>query len=88
MAKTPKQAEAGATAPADAAAEQARRGPRIRVRSVSQQGRRRAGFAFGKEPVVILVSELTEDQAEAIATDPQLVVELHEGDPEPEGLAD
>jgi len=80
MARTPK-AEAGATAPADAAAEQAAAvGARVRVRTVSQQPRRRAGIAFGAEPVVLVVADLSDEQVAAIIDDPLLISELHEGD--------
>ena len=38
----------------------------------SRQGFRRAGYAFGREPRVIPLAELTPEQVEAITADPVL----------------
>ncbi|WP_454280523.1 hypothetical protein [Sphingomonas sp. Marseille-Q8236] len=46
------------------------------------QGRRRAGFAFGPEPRHFLSTQLTPEQAEAIAGDPMLAVGVRELDEE------
>ncbi len=51
----------------------------IAVRSVSKRGRRRAGFRFGPEPTLLGPGDLTEEQAMAIAGDPELVVEMLDG---------
>lgn len=41
-----------------------------------KKGRRRAGRAFGREPVLIPMEELTEDELTALMADPALTVEL------------
>lgn len=46
---------------------------KVTVRSVSASGRRRAGQAFGPEPVELNVSEATLEQLQG---DPQLLVEV------------
>lgn len=46
------------------------------VRAKSERGRRRAGFAFVREPTVILLSDLSAAQCAAIKADPELIVEL------------
>lgn len=45
------------------------------IKSVSEQGRRRAGFQFTREPYGIALSALTEDQIVALKADPMLIVE-------------
>jgi hypothetical protein len=42
------------------------------VAARTDRGRRRAGFAFGREETVIPFSDLTDEQRDAIAFDPQL----------------
>lgn len=49
-------------------------GKTISVRSVSKHGRRRAGRAFGPEPVEVALAELSPRELDAILTDPALVV--------------
>ncbi|QPT09711.1 hypothetical protein [Sphingomonas paucimobilis] len=60
--------------------------PRAKVTVVTVvgpvQGRRRAGFAFGPEPRHFLATQLTPEQAEAIAADPMLAVGVRELDEE------
>ena len=46
----------------------------IAVRSASDRGRWRAGLQFGPEPRVLLLSDLTESQVEALRGDPQLAI--------------
>lgn len=41
-----------------------------------RKGRRRAGYAFGAEPVVLPFKELSEEQAEALRSDPLLMIEI------------
>jgi hypothetical protein len=41
-----------------------------------RRGRRRAGYAFGAEPVVLPFKELSEEQAEALRSDPLLMIEV------------
>ncbi|WP_126977465.1 HI1506-related protein [Frigidibacter oleivorans] len=41
-----------------------------------KKGRRRAGRAFGREPVLIPMDDLTEDELEALSADPALTVEF------------
>lgn len=48
----------------------------IRVRSVSDRGRRRAGFGFSPTPQRIEVDELTTEELIALVQDPQLVVTI------------
>lgn len=47
----------------------------LRVRSVSNAGRRRAGMAFGPEATPLFADELGEEQIKQLLGDPQLVVE-------------
>lgn len=51
---------------------------KISVRTTHGKPRRRAGLAFGKEPVVIETKTLTEDQLQAIKDDKRLLVEVEE----------
>ena len=44
-----------------------------------KKGRRRAGRAFGPQPVEIALGELTGDAFDAIVNDPELHVEIIEG---------
>ncbi|MCT4576883.1 hypothetical protein [Donghicola sp.] len=44
-----------------------------------RKGRWRAGLKFGPEPVRIPVSELTDEEVEAISGDPKLTVEVEDG---------
>ncbi len=44
------------------------------VHITSHAPRRRAGFLFGPEPTIIVVAELSKDQAEALIGDPQLTI--------------
>lgn len=39
-----------------------------------EKGRRRAGFQFGREPTFLVVDDLTEAQAELLASDPLLII--------------
>lgn len=55
------------TAPADP-------GAVISVRSISKLGRRRAGRAFGPEPVEIALADLSPRALDAILNDPALTV--------------
>ena len=69
-------ADTPAATPAPAAAPPAARKPDdglldVKVASASPQGRRRAGFGFGPEPVALRVSEEVLAQLEG---DPQLIV--------------
>lgn len=49
--------------------------PAVSVRTKSGKPRRRAGIAFGREPVVLTAADITREQAEAIGADPELAVE-------------
>lgn len=46
----------------------------VQVRSKRPGGRRRAGMAFGPEPVDLDLSQLSLRQVEAIASDPELII--------------
>lgn len=46
-----------------------------------RDGFRRAGYSFGKQPTVIPVSDLSEEQMEAIANEPMLSVRMVRVDP-------
>jgi hypothetical protein len=48
--------------------------PAIAVSTAAPGGRRRAGFAFGPEPTILPIAELSPGQVEAIAADPMLSV--------------
>jgi hypothetical protein len=50
-------------------------GPFVSVRSRRPQGRRRAGITFGSSPVEVDLSQLSPLQVDALATDPDLVVD-------------
>lgn len=62
--------------------------PRFVVTITAPAGpRRRAGFAFGKEPVHLTADEFDAKTEKALAEDPQLVIRPYR-EPEPEALAD
>lgn len=74
MAKT--KSEAGEETKAEA--------PRFVVTITAPAGpRRRAGFAFGKEPVHLTAEDLDKEKEKALAEDPQLVIRPYR-EPEPE----
>lgn len=50
-------------------------------------GRRRAGFAFGADPVVLTDLDITEDQVAQLVADPELVVDQVAAAPEPVAVA-
>lgn len=62
------------------AQDEERKGSSILVRSVSDKGRRRAGYAFTPEPQRIFLEDLTEDQKDSIKADKQLVSRLFDDD--------
>lgn len=51
-------------------------GALLRVRALGGQARRRAGYAFGPEPVELVVADLDDAQIAAINSDPLLTTEL------------
>ena len=51
-------------------------GKTLRVRSVSQAGRRRAGMAFGPSPIELTPDDVSLETIAELLADPQLVVEL------------
>ncbi|MGL5447446.1 MAG: hypothetical protein ACRDBL_09070 [Rhabdaerophilum sp.] len=58
--------------------------PRFVVTITAPSGpRRRAGFAFGKEPVHLTDADLDEEKEKALTADPQLVIRPYR-EPEPE----
>lgn len=48
----------------------------IMVRSVRPEGRRRAGLAFGPEPIPVSCDDLSPEQLRALGEDPDLIVSL------------
>jgi len=52
--------------------------PAIWVKSKSERGRRRAGFAFTREPTQIAIDTLKTEQLEALISDPELIVKIVE----------
>ena len=48
----------------------------LHIRSITKEGRRRAGLAFTTEPTEVNPEDLSEDQLAQLLGDPQLVVEL------------
>ncbi|WP_420132613.1 HI1506-related protein [Rhodopseudomonas sp.] len=71
-------AEANAEAEKAAPAKEARTElPKfVDVRSRSERGRRRAGFAFTRESQLIPADELKTEQLEALISDPELIVKI------------
>lgn len=62
--------------------------PRFVVTITAPAGsRRRAGFAFGKEPVHLTEAELDKDKIELLKGDPQLVIRDYV-EPEPEATTE
>ena len=57
--------------------------PALRVIS-SQEGFRRAGYAFGREPVDIPLDDLNDEQVQLLKTEAKLAVVEVELPPEPE----
>lgn len=71
----------------DVAEETKAEAPRFVVTITAPAGpRRRAGFAFGKEPVHLTADEFDAKTEKAIAEDPQLVIRPYR-EPEPEAPA-
>lgn len=64
------------TASAAAAVDQDWAGKAVRIRTHNRKPRRRAGRAFGDEPVEIAVDELSDADIAALLADPALAVEL------------